>query len=116
MAPTLTISTSAADAAAVEAIEQHHAELFGALTRHVEALLSAAVATDVTAADGARAELVHWCERELVPHADAEEVALYPPARAMEVGRELVVSMIAEHAVITGLVTILPFIAVGVAG
>lgn len=107
MSTTLTISTSAADAAAVEAIEQHHAELFGALTSHVEALLAAAVAAgpDTTRADEARTQLVRWCEHELVPHAQAEEAALYPPAHAMESGRELVVSMIAEHTVITGLVT-----------
>lgn len=107
MATTLSISTSAADADAVEAIEQHHAELFGALTRHVEVLVAAAAATssDTTPVDAARAELVRWCERELVPHAEAEEAALYPPAHATEVGRELVVSMIAEHAVIRGLVT-----------
>jgi len=97
------IASTEADARAAEAVEQHHAQLSGALATRVEALLAAAAGRD----DGARelrTELVTWCERELVPHAVAEEKAMYPAARAKNEGRLLVEGMLAEHEVITGLV------------
>jgi uncharacterized protein (DUF2249 family) len=96
------IASSAEDAQAAEAVEQHHAELSGALARHVGAL-----AADVAAGrdgEAARVELVTWCEGELVPHAMAEEEGLYPAAGAQPGGRLLVEAMLAEHQVITGLV------------
>ncbi len=103
--PTLTtIASSPEDAAAAEAVEQHHAQMAGALATHVGRLLDAASRADADAAEEARRALVGWCRRELVPHALAEEQAMYPPARAMAEGRLLVTSMIDEHHVITGLV------------
>ena len=101
---TIQIATSEADAKAAEAVEQHHAQMAGALGAHVARLTDAAAAGDTTAADTARDALVAWCRDELVPHATAEEEAMYPPAHAMPEGRLLVTSMIDEHHVITGLV------------
>jgi uncharacterized protein (DUF2249 family)/iron-sulfur cluster repair protein YtfE (RIC family) len=104
MSSTIPLSTDAADAAAVEAIEGHHAQLLGALSSKVEALLKAAARTDRDAAERARRDLADWCERELVPHAAAEEQTLYPAARRFEAGRLLVEAMRDEHVVLTGLV------------
>src|SRR5699024_4880599 len=89
---------------AVRAIEQHHAELAGALAASVEALLMAASGTDAAAASAARRDLVDWARRELVPHALAEEERMYPTARAMPQVRLLVESMLAEHKAILALV------------
>lgn len=98
------IASTEADARAAEAVEQHHAQLSGALAARVEALLTAAAGRDDEGAREVRTELVTWCERELVPHAVAEEKAMYPAARAKDEGRLLVEGMLAEHEVITGLV------------
>lgn len=98
------IATSEADATAVAAVEHHHVQLAAALARRVETLIAA---TSSYAAESTRAEqddLVRWCQDELVPHALAEEKVMYPTAHAMDTGRLLVDGMLAEHAVITGLV------------
>ncbi len=97
-------ASNEADARAAEAVEQHHAQMAGALAARVEALVSAAEAGSHDAATSARRDLVDWCERELVPHALAEESAMYPAARVRTEGRLLVEGMLAEHEVITGLV------------
>lgn len=98
------LATSEADALAAEAVERHHAQLAGALAHHVEALVRAAAAGDAGRAEQARSALVTWCERELVPHALAEEASLYVPAQAKPEGRLLVAAMLAEHQRIVGLV------------
>jgi uncharacterized protein (DUF2249 family) len=103
----LVIASTEADARAAEAVEQHHAQMAGALATQVEALVSAAAARDDQAAGSARAALVSWCEHELVPHALAEEKAMYPAAQAKPEGRLLVEGMLGEHQVITGLVQLL---------
>jgi uncharacterized protein (DUF2249 family) len=96
----IVLATSAAEADAVAAVERHHAELSGALTALAERVLDAGADT----VEPARRELVAWCERELVPHALAEEKGMYPAAHALPAGRLLVDSMLAEHAVIVDLV------------
>ena len=96
------IATSDADAAAAAAVEAHHTEMSGALALHVQRLVTAA--SSGGDAGTARTRLVGWCRRELVPHALAEERAMYPAAQAMPEGRLLVTGMLGEHAVITGLV------------
>lgn len=101
---TVALSTSHADADAVTAVEQHHAQLAGALAAHVERLVRAASRGDAHRAESARVALAAWCHHELVPHAAAEEQAMYPPAHDMAEGRLLVSGMIDEHRVITGLV------------
>ncbi len=98
------LASSEADATAAAAVEQHHAQMAGTLAVRVEALVAAASRGDEVSAGAARADLVAWCERELVPHALAEEKALYPAAHAKREGRLLVDGMLAEHEVITGLV------------
>jgi uncharacterized protein (DUF2249 family) len=100
----LVIASSAADARAAEAVEQHHARMAGQLALRVEELVAAAAAHDVRRSGDARTALVGWCTDELVPHALAEEKAMYPAAQAMPEGRLLVEGMLAEHQVITGLV------------
>ncbi|HEX5087124.1 MAG TPA: DUF2249 domain-containing protein [Nocardioides sp.] len=100
----LVIASTEADSRAAEAVRQHHAELAGALKLRVEALFRAAMEDDGPAADAARADLVDWCRRELVPHAQAEEKAMYPAAQATDEGRLLVEGMLGEHQVILGLV------------
>jgi uncharacterized protein (DUF2249 family) len=97
------IASNGAEAAAVAAVEQHHAQLSGALSLRVEALLGAVAGGD-PAAVRERRELVDWCNRELVPHALAEEKALYPAAHTKVEARLLVDGMLDEHRVITGLV------------
>lgn len=99
----LVIASTEADAHAAEAVRQHHAALAGALSLRAEALLTSAIRSDAAVAEQARRDLVDWCERELVPHALAEEQALYPAAQATVEGRLLVEAMLGEHGVLTGL-------------
>jgi uncharacterized protein (DUF2249 family)/iron-sulfur cluster repair protein YtfE (RIC family) len=93
------IATTEADAAAVAAVEQHHATLAGALGTRVERLVSAGPLWEAT-----RDELVAWCHEELVPHAQAEEKTLYPAAAGFDRARMLVDAMVVEHGVIVRLV------------
>lgn len=99
----VSIASNQAEAAAVAAVQQHHAQLAGALAQRVETLLDSVARGDL-AADRERRELLDWCHRELVPHALAEEKALYPAAHAKAEARLLVDGMLDEHRVITGLV------------
>jgi UDP-N-acetylglucosamine transferase subunit ALG13 len=69
---TVVIASSEQDAAAVEAVKQHHAQMAGALT--ALACRVAAAPTEAAALE-ARDELVRWAENDLVPHAKAEEAA-----------------------------------------
>jgi uncharacterized protein (DUF2249 family) len=99
----LVIASTAGDADAAVAVEQHHAALAGALGLRVERLLTAAELDD-GAAERCRTDLVEWCRRELVPHALAEEKGMYPAAQETAEGRFLVEGMLAEHGTIVGLV------------
>lgn len=100
----ITIASTGADADAVRAVEEHHAQLAGALTTAVDAVLAAAGLTDAGASSSARSDLVSWARRELVPHALAEESAMYPVAHATTAGRLLVDGMLDEHKAIVRLV------------
>ncbi|HET8971631.1 MAG TPA: hemerythrin domain-containing protein, partial [Candidatus Nanopelagicales bacterium] len=91
------LASSRSDAAAVEAVEAHHAQLAGALATHVEAVLTAVAAADDGALVRARDRLVGFCTTELLPHAAAEEGTLYPAAAVDPRARLLVEAMIAEH-------------------
>lgn len=93
------VATSAEDAAAVDAVKAHHAELSGKIAALTEALLSA-VERDASVFEQARAAAVAVLTGELLPHAEAEERALYPAAATDERARMLVETMIAEHRVI----------------
>ena len=98
------IASTAADAAAATAVEQHHAQLAGSLAIRVEELVAAAADGNAEVAARAQDDLVAWCRAELVPHALAEEQAMYPQAQARPEARLLIEGMLAEHQVITGLV------------
>jgi uncharacterized protein (DUF2249 family)/iron-sulfur cluster repair protein YtfE (RIC family) len=102
------IAPSQADARAAEAVEQHHAQMSGTLGIHVDRLVAAAGRRDGAPSDSgtqeARKRLAGWCQRELLPHARAEEQTLYPTARSIVEGRLLVEAMLGEHQVIGGLV------------
>jgi uncharacterized protein (DUF2249 family)/iron-sulfur cluster repair protein YtfE (RIC family) len=100
----LVIASNEADAEAVAAVEQHHAAMAGTLSALVERLVVAVSGEEPTAASSARHDLVRWCREDLMPHAVAEEKAMYPAAHATEAGRLLVDGMLEEHAVIAGLV------------
>jgi uncharacterized protein (DUF2249 family)/hemerythrin-like domain-containing protein len=101
---TIMVASSEQDAQAAEAVVEHHAQLAGALGRHVEKLLNTAIGGDEHAAEKARAGLVRWCESELIPHAMAEEASMYPKAHEIASARMLVDAMIAEHREILALV------------
>jgi uncharacterized protein (DUF2249 family)/iron-sulfur cluster repair protein YtfE (RIC family) len=99
---TLTIASDPDDAAAVEAVEAHHTHLAGQLAGRVALLIEAA--RNPGAATGACDDLVAFCDRELLPHAAAEESALYPAAHRTLEARLLIDSMLAEHRRIEALV------------
>jgi uncharacterized protein (DUF2249 family)/iron-sulfur cluster repair protein YtfE (RIC family) len=101
---TVVVATNAADAQAVEAVKNHHAQLAGALAVQVEALVDAAARGDVPGAATTAEALVRWCDAELVPHALAEEQAMYPPAQEDPRARMLVDAMLVEHQELLALV------------
>ena len=94
---TVVVATSAADAQAVEAVKDHHAQLAGALAVQVEALVDSAARGDLPGAGAASDALVRWCRAELIPHALAEEQSMYPKAHEDPRARLLVDAMLAEH-------------------
>jgi uncharacterized protein (DUF2249 family) len=99
----LTLASTSEDAAAVEAVEAHHAHLAGELAGRVTLLVDAAD-HGASTAESMRAGLVTFCDREVLPHAGAEEAALYPAAHGTEQARLLVDGMLAEHRRLTELV------------
>lgn len=100
----LVLASTEADASAAAAVEQHHAQLSGALALHVEALVSAASRGNPPTALLARDRLVRWAREELLPHAAAEERVLYPAARAIDGFDVLIDAMTGEHAALARLV------------
>lgn len=100
----IVIASSEADAAAAEAVEQHHAQMAGTLATRVETLVAAASRGDAATAVTATSDLSDWCERELLPHALAEEKSLYVAAQGRDEARLLVDGMLAEHVLLVGLV------------
>ena len=98
------LASTAEDAAAVEAVREHHAELAGRLAAHTEHLLRMVAAADSAAFGQARAAAAEFCAEQLLPHAAAEEAGLYPAAGALPQTKLLVEAMIAEHRVLEGLV------------
>lgn len=88
--------------AVISAIRAHHAQLAGDLRA-----LTADVVTSARAghdAAPARKALQDWYRTELVPHAVAEEHALYSEGSQREPTRLLVDGMIAEHRSLVGLI------------
>ena len=104
MTDQLTIATSEADARAAEAVEQHHAQMAGALALKAESLAAVVRAARPADVEEVRLDLVRWCRDELVPHALAEESTMYRAAGEMPRARLLVEAMLVEHQRIIGLV------------
>lgn len=95
---------AAAETQALQAVEQHHANMLGQLKGLVALLMEAVEAGDTEAERTAHATLLDWCDNELIPHALAEEGPLYSGPRNTPEGRLLVEGMLAEHRVIVDLV------------
>ncbi len=100
----LMVASSEADARAADAMVAHHAAMAGTLTTHVAQLGVAARSGRTEDAETVRAELLEWCRTDLVPHALAEEAALYPAAAAQASASLLVTAMITEHQLLLDLV------------
>ncbi|MFG2053202.1 DUF2249 domain-containing protein [Micromonospora sp. NPDC048930] len=97
-------SRTTADRTAAQAVVRHHAQLAAVLDRHVRRLLTAAENGDDVRTQAARADLLGWLREELLPHANAEETALYPVAADRAEAALLIRGMRAEHAAIGDLV------------
>ena len=93
-----------AEARALQAVEAHHADMLRQLNALVGLLTEAVEARDPAAGQETQAALLDWCDRELVPHALAEEGPLYSGPHAAPEAKMLVDGMLAEHQVIVGLV------------
>jgi uncharacterized protein (DUF2249 family) len=98
------MSQTDADHAAADAVLAHHSELAAALTRRVASLRAAARAGADAEWRQHRQSLLTWLRTELLPHAAAEEGAMYPAAMAQDSGRFLVQGMLAEHRAVARLV------------
>lgn len=99
----LTLASAPEDATALEAAEAHHAHLVGQMAGHVGLLLTAAE-SDPRTVEGPRTGLVAFCERDLLPHAAAEEDTLYAAAHRLPDARLLVEALIGEHRRLAALV------------
>ncbi|WP_217145810.1 DUF2249 domain-containing protein [Streptomyces sp. AC627_RSS907] len=99
----LSLASHPRDATALESAEAHHARLAGELAGRVKMLL-VAVDRDPVAAESIHAGLVAFCDRSLLPHAAAEEAALYPAAHRKREARLLIESLIGEHRCLAALV------------
>ena len=92
------------DDEALAAIEHHHAHMLERVTALAEAIVAAVEAGDVGTAHDEKANLVEWCENDLIPHAVAEEGPLYGGAGRTDKGHLLVEGMLQDHQAIIGLV------------
>ena len=89
---------------ALQAVEQHHAEMLLRLQALVNTLIRAVESQNPVTEHEAKGQLVQWCVTELIPHAPAEEGPLYGGPGNTEQGKLLVEGMLAEHRVIVNLV------------
>lgn len=97
------------DAAAANAVREHHAELLAGLRTRVEEVLRAAEQSGGAEESGgpseeARDDLVGFCRRELIPHALAEETTMYRAGAEVPALRLLVRAMSVQHEEIVALV------------
>src|SRR6185312_5326234 len=97
-----TAVTTDANAAVISAIRAHHAQLASQLRALTADVLTSARAGHDAAP--ARRALEDWYRTELVPHAVAEEHALYSEGAELERTRLLIDGMIAEHRSLVGLI------------
>jgi len=98
----VTRSSTPPNADVIAAIAHHHT----ALADQLSALTTAVIdGTRSGSFDKPRADLVAWFATELLPHARAEETALYSAGSRLESTRLLVDAMVAEHRALEVLVT-----------
>jgi len=103
--------------AAVLPASTTNADLIDAITGHHTTLVNDMRTLTAEVVDGARSgkydqalsSLMAWFAREFLPHAHAEEVALYSAGSGLESTRLLVDGMIAEHRTIESLMTDLTY-------
>lgn len=100
-----TPDTSTAEDTAALAVIAHHAQLAAGLNDRVEALRHLVDNDYRIKAEAARQSLLGYLRQEILPHAEAEEQALYPAAAALPEGRLLIEGMLQEHWALTALVT-----------
>jgi hypothetical protein len=94
---TATSNNAAEEAAALEAVANHHGSMLKRLDALVSALTQAVKTGNPVAEHDAQGVLLEWCETELLPHASAEEGPLYSGAGREPEGRLLVEALLAEH-------------------
>src|SRR5690606_9247362 len=92
------------DQDAAAAVIGHHTQLASELDHHTTKLRDAATGHGSDWRPH-RDALQTWLREELLPHARAEEGALYPAAAAQPGGKLLIDGMLAEHRAITTLVS-----------
>lgn len=98
------MSQSERDQDAAAAVIGHHTHLAAELAHHTTRLRDAAAESrDESGWQHYRDHLGAWLREELLPHAQAEEGALYPAAAAQPGGQLLVDGMLAEHRAIIAL-------------
>jgi len=97
-----TAVTTDANTAVISAIRAHHAQLASQLRALTADVLTSARAGGDAAP--ARKALQDWYRTELVPHAVAEEHALYSEGAELDRTRLLIDGMIAEHRSLVGLI------------
>lgn len=85
----------------IDAIRAHHAELAEQLRVRTEAVVMGARNGECTRE---REALHEWYRTELMPHAVAEERALYSPASELDATRLLIRGMLAEHRTMVSLI------------
>ncbi|MDQ4504480.1 hemerythrin domain-containing protein [Sinomonas sp. ASV322] len=89
---------------AAAAIGHRHDRLLERVRALSGALLDAVEAGDTVTAHDEKANLVSWCEDELIPHLVAEEGPLYGGAHATAEAGLLVEGLLQEHQTLVGLV------------
>jgi uncharacterized protein (DUF2249 family) len=99
----LLFASSEADAQAVRAVVERHAQVSGALVVHVDAVISAARAVDAKAATAAREALLRWCTELMLPVLEAEEQVLHSAAAGTSEGRLLVEALLSQAAALVRL-------------
>jgi nitroimidazol reductase NimA-like FMN-containing flavoprotein (pyridoxamine 5'-phosphate oxidase superfamily) len=77
------IASSEADSRAAEAVEQHHAEMSGALGSRTEATVAAASGSEARVAERGRIELTYRQCLELLRDAEVGRAAMWTPAGPM---------------------------------
>ena len=90
-----------ANAGVIDAIARHHGALADELRTRTAAVIDGARSGSYPAPV---ADLVAWFTTELLPHAHAEEIALYSAGSRLEATRLLVDGMVAEHRALESLV------------